>query len=46
LFEGVKSVIVHHALEEIKPEAYRFFLEFAENNKLQVVDLPSTESQG
>lgn len=45
LFEGVKCVIVMHELEQIKPEAYRFFLEFAESNKLQVVDLSATETQ-
>ena len=40
LYEGVKSVIVHHALNNIKPEAYRFFIEFAQSNNLQTFELP------
>lgn len=40
LFEGVKAVIVHRELENLKPEAYRFFLDFADSNHLVVCDLP------
>lgn len=44
LYEGVKSVIVHTELEAIRPEAYRFFLEFAASNDLQVIQPNSQKS--
>ena len=43
LWEGVKSVIVHDDLEKIRPEAYRFFLDFASDNNLQTTEFISAE---
>ena len=43
LWEGVKSVIVHYDLEKIRPEAYRFFLDFANDNQLQTTEFINAE---
>ena len=42
-WDGVKSVIVHYDLEKVRPEAYRFFLDFASDNNLQTVEFISTD---
>ena len=38
LLNGVKSVVVNEALREIEPLAYHFVLDFAKDNKLQIID--------
>ena len=43
LWDGVNSVIVHDDLEKIRPEAYRFFLDFASDNNLQTTEFISAE---
>ena len=48
LLDGVRSVVVDHALREIEPLAYHFVLSFARDNDLQIVDaclLPEPESK-
>ena len=46
LWDGVKSVIVHYDLEKIRPEAYRFFLDFAGDNGLQTTEFINAELDG
>lgn len=36
--QGVKCVVVNTILETELPTAYKFFLDFAANNKLQTID--------
>jgi hypothetical protein len=38
LLNGVKSVVVNEALREVEPLAYHFVLDFAKDNKLQIID--------
>ena len=38
LLDGVRSVVVDHALREIEPLAYHFVLNFAKDNDLQIID--------
>ena len=38
LLNGVRSVVVDHALREIEPLAYHFVLNFAKDNDLQIID--------
>ncbi|TDK63538.1 DUF3579 domain-containing protein [Sapientia aquatica] len=38
LLNGVRSVVVDHALREIEPLAYHFVVNFAKDNDLQIVD--------
>ena len=38
LIDGIRSVVVDHALREIEPLAYHFVLDFAKDNDLQIVD--------
>lgn len=38
LLNGIRSVVVDHALREIEPLAYHFVVSFAKDNDLQIVD--------
>ncbi|MGB9990958.1 DUF3579 domain-containing protein [Pseudoduganella rhizocola] len=38
MINGVRAVVVSETLREIEPMAYNFVVEFAKDNKLQVVD--------
>ena len=38
LLNGIRSVVVDHALREIEPLAYHFVVDFAKDNDLQIVD--------
>jgi hypothetical protein len=38
MLDGVRCVVVEPSLEEIEPRAYRFLLDFAEDNELVVID--------
>ena len=38
LINGIRSVVVDHALREIEPLAYHFVINFAKDNDLQIVD--------
>ncbi|MDY7579830.1 DUF3579 domain-containing protein [Herbaspirillum sp. RTI4] len=38
MINGVRSVVVNHALRELEPLAYHFVVNFARDNDLQVVD--------
>ena len=38
LLNGVRSVVVDHALREIEPLAYHFVVNFAKDNDLQIID--------
>ena len=42
-WEGVKSVVVHDDLAKIRPDAYRFLLNFAEDNNLQTVEFHNAD---
>ena len=42
--DGVSCVIVSEALRGIEPMAWDFVTHFARDNRLQVADLPSSES--
>ncbi len=49
LLNGVRSVVVDHALRDIEPLAYHFVVNFAKDNDLQIVDaclLPDAENKG
>ena len=41
MLDGVRCVVVDPALKQIEPRAYRFLLDFAEDNELVVID-PNT----
>ena len=45
MMDGVRCVIVEPALMEIEPRAYRFLLDFANDNELTVID-PRSPSTG
>ncbi|PRC94988.1 DUF3579 domain-containing protein [Solimicrobium silvestre] len=48
LINGIRSVVVDHALREIEPLAYHFVLDFAKDNDLQIIDaclIPETPAQ-
>lgn len=38
VINGIRSVVVDHALREVEPLAYHFLVNFAKDNDLQVVD--------
>jgi hypothetical protein len=38
MINGVRAVVVSETLRQIEPMAYNFVVEFAKDNKLQVVD--------
>lgn len=38
LLNGIRSVVVDHALREIEPLAFHFVLNFAKDNDLQIID--------
>lgn len=38
LINGIRSVVVDHALREIEPLAYHFVIDFAKDNDLQIID--------
>jgi hypothetical protein len=38
LLNGVRSVVVDHALRELEPLAYHFVVNFAKDNDLQILD--------
>jgi hypothetical protein len=38
LLDGIRSVVVDHALREIEPLAFHFVLNFAKDNDLQIID--------
>jgi hypothetical protein len=47
VIHGVKCVVVNEALRELEPMAWDFVMNFARDNRLQVVDaclLPGVES--
>ena len=39
-------MIIHYDLEKIRPEAYRFFLDFAGDNGLQTSEFINAELDG
>ncbi|MCD6027036.1 MAG: hypothetical protein K0R08_1555 [Solimicrobium sp.] len=48
VINGIRSVVVDHALREIEPLAYHFVIDFAKDNDLQIVDaclLPEPEKK-
>jgi Protein of unknown function (DUF3579) len=44
--EGVKCVIVQRALEREDPQAFRFLMDFARNNELQVAEGRGSSREG
>ena len=44
LLDGVRCVVVEPLLEEIEPRAYRFLLDFANDNELVVIDPTAPQS--
>jgi hypothetical protein len=39
MLDGVRCVLVHTELADVEPRAYRFLLDFAKDNELNLIDL-------